>query len=115
MLAELKEGDLGSLILGDWIQLVTPTMKDLSTNSWMWWEEVMRSAMEAYQEWLKAEPVQKLYVRPRALSERPGGWARLEQRGQLMLLNAVPSGVRSEILASRTPRRQEQCRSCWRL
>eukprot|EP00913_Durusdinium_trenchii_P002203 g2035.t1 len=58
--------------------------------------------MEAYQEWLKAEPVQKLYVRPRALSERPGGWARLEQRGQLMLLNAVPSGVRSEILASRT-------------
>ena len=67
-LTDLKEGDLGSLILGDWIQLVTPTMKDLSTNSWMWWDEVMRSAMEAYQEWLKAEPVQKLYVRPRALS-----------------------------------------------
>ena len=66
--ADLKEGDLGSLILGDWIQLVSPTMKDLSTNSWMWWEEVMRSAMEAYQEWLRAEPVQKLYVRPRALN-----------------------------------------------
>ena len=81
---------------------MSPTMKDLSTNSWMWWEEVMRSAMEAYQEWLRAEPVQKLYVRPRALAERHGGWARLEQRGQLMLLNAVPSGVKSEILASRT-------------
>ena len=33
-LQDLHEGDLGSIILGDWIQLVTPTMKDLSATSW---------------------------------------------------------------------------------
>ena len=101
-LQDLREGDLGSLILGDWIQLVTPTMKDLSATSWKWWEDVLNFAMVAYREWLQAEPVQRLYIRPRLPSERSGVWSRLEQRGQLMLINAVPQSIKAEILASRT-------------
>ena len=101
-LQDLREGDLGSLILGDWIQLVTPTMKDLSATSWKWWEEVLNFAMMAYREWLQAEPVQRLYIRPRVPTECTGVWSRLEQRGQLMLLNAVPQSIKAEILASRT-------------
>ena len=101
-LQDLREGDLGSLILGDWIQLVTPTMKDLSATSWKWWEDVLNFAMVAYREWLQAEPVQRLYIRPRLPSECSGVWSRLEQRGQLMLINAVPQSIKAEIFASRT-------------
>ena len=101
-LQDLHEGDLGSIILGDWIQLVTPTMKDLSATSWKWWEEVLSFAMMAYREWLQAEPVQRLYIRPRVPVECSGVWSRLEQRGQLMLLTAVPQSIKAEILSSRT-------------
>ena len=102
-LQDLREGDLGSIILGDWIQLVTPTMKDLSATSWKWWEEVLNFAMLAYREWLQAEPVQRLYIRPRVPVERSGVWSRHEQRGQLTpLLNSVPQSIKAEILPSRT-------------
>ena len=47
-----REGELGSLVLGDWIQLISPTMRDLSATSWKWWEEVLQLAMTAYREWL---------------------------------------------------------------
>ena len=101
-LQDLREGDLGSLILGDWIQLITPTMKDLSATSWKWWEEVLNLAMVAYRDWLQAEPVQRLYIRPRTPPECSGVWSRLEQRGQLMLINAAPQNIKAEVLASRT-------------
>ena len=101
-LQDLREGDLGSLILGDWIQLIMPTMKDLSATSWKWWEEVLNLAMVAYRDWLQAEPVQRLYIRPRTPPECSGVWSRLEQRGQLMLINAAPQNIKAEVLASRT-------------
>ena len=39
-LPDLREGELGSLILGDWIQLISPTMRDLSTTVLVRWEPV---------------------------------------------------------------------------
>ena len=44
-LPELREGELGSLVLGDWIQLISPTMMELSATSWKWWEEVLQKAV----------------------------------------------------------------------
>ncbi|CAK9080208.1 unnamed protein product, partial [Durusdinium trenchii] len=100
-LPELREGELGSLVLGDWIQLISPTMRDLSATSWKWWEEVLQLAMTAYREWLRAEPVQRLHIKTQVPMECNTVWSRLEQRGQLMLLNAVPTSIRSETLANR--------------
>ena len=100
-LPELKEGELGSLVVGDWLQMVTPTMRDLSSVSAQWWEQVTNRAMTANQTWLKAEPVQRLYVRPEVPAECTGSWSRLEQRGQIMLLNALPPQLRAEVLANR--------------
>eukprot|EP00435_Cladocopium_sp_Y103_P069412 s890_g33.t1 len=71
-LPEIKEGEMGSLVVGDWIALISPTMRDLSVSSSKWWDAVLRAATEAYSEWLRAEPLQKLYVVPRnpSLGER---------------------------------------------
>ena len=101
VLPELRDGELGSLVLGDWIQLISPTMRDLSATSWRWWEEVVQLAMAAYREWLRAEPVQRLHIKTQVPRECTTVWNRLEQRGQLMLLNSVPTFIRSEILANR--------------
>ena len=68
----------GSLVLGDWIQLISPTMRDLSATSWRWWEEVVQLAMAAYREWLRAEPVQRLHIKTQVPRECATVWNRLE-------------------------------------
>ena len=83
-LQKLREGELqGSLVLGDWIQLISPTMWDLSATSWRWWEEVLQLAMAAYRDWLRAEPVQiqRLHIKPQVRRECTTVWNRLQKSG----------------------------------
>eukprot|EP00435_Cladocopium_sp_Y103_P052700 s362_g16.t1 len=98
----IREGELGGSVVGDWLTLVAPVMKDLSISSCAWWEAVMKASGEAYQQWLMSDPVQRLHVAPSMPSECATTWARLEQRGQSMLLAALPEGLKSEVLASRS-------------
>eukprot|EP00435_Cladocopium_sp_Y103_P030355 s2015_g7.t1 len=98
----IREGELGGSVVGDWLTLVGPVMKDLSVSSCAWWEAVMKASGEAYQQWLMSDPVQRLHVAPSMPSECATTWARLEQRGQSMLLAALPEGLKSEVLASRS-------------
>eukprot|EP00435_Cladocopium_sp_Y103_P057857 s294_g20.t1 len=100
-LPEIKEGEMGSLVVGDWIALISPTMRDLSVSSSRWWDAVLRAATEAYSEWLRAEPLQKLYVVPRNPSQDDVSWGRVEQRGQAMMLSALPETLKAEVLANR--------------
>ena len=48
-LPSIKEGELGGPVLGDWLTLVAPIMKDLSVSSGAWWTAITRGAGEAYQ------------------------------------------------------------------
>ena len=101
-LPEIRDGELGSLVVGDWIALVSPTMKDLSGQSCKWWEAVLRASSEAYAQWLRVDPLQKLYVAPEDPCFQEPAWARVEQRGQAMMLAAIPEGLKAEVLANRT-------------
>eukprot|EP00435_Cladocopium_sp_Y103_P038238 s480_g10.t1 len=98
----IREGELGGSVVGDWMTLVAPIMKDLSVSSSAWWEAVLKAAGEAYQQWLLSDPVQRLHVSPRTPMECTTHWARLEQRGQSMLLGALPEGLKGEVLATRS-------------
>ena len=58
--------------------------------------------MQVYEQWLQSEPLARLHLRPRlpeACSRQP--WARLEQRGQTMILRALPEEMKSEAISSR--------------
>ena len=101
-LPSIKEGELGGAVLGDWLTLVAPIMKDLSVSSGAWWTAITRGASDAYQRWLRSDPVQRLHIAPLVPTECTGLWTRLEQRGQSMLLCALPEGLKSEVLASRS-------------
>jgi hypothetical protein len=59
------------------------------------------AATEAYSEWLRAEPPQRLYVVPSNPIEEDPSWARVEQRGQSMMVAALPEMLKAEVLANR--------------
>ena len=101
-LPELSESEVGPLIAGDWITSVTPFMKDLSSSSAAWWDEVLRCAGDLYGRWLSSEPMERLRIRavtPESFKNMP--WARIEQRGQVVLLRALPESLRQELVAQR--------------
>ena len=100
-LPAVREGELGGVVIGDWMALIGPIMKDLSGSSSGWWEMITNNAVEAYQTWLHTDPVNRLYIQPRIPMECSGIWLRLEQRGQSMLLCALPETLKAEVLSSR--------------
>ena len=78
-LPELSESEVGPLIAGDWITSVTPLMKDLSSSSATWWDEVLRLSGDLYGRWLNAEPMERLRISattPQAFKVAP--WSRIE-------------------------------------
>eukprot|EP00435_Cladocopium_sp_Y103_P062154 s1305_g23.t1 len=97
----IKEGELGGVVIGDWLTLISPVMRDLSVSSGAWWEAVLQEAQTAYDMWLHSEPLQRLYISPSVPGECRTTWARLEQRGQSMLLQALPESLKAEMLAGR--------------
>ena len=93
----IKEGELGGVVIGDWLTLISPVMKDLSISSGAWWEAVLYEAHTAYNTWLHSEPLQRLYISPNVPKECRTTWVRLEQRGQSMLLQALPEALKAEM------------------
>eukprot|EP00435_Cladocopium_sp_Y103_P064506 s236_g26.t1 len=100
-LPAIKEGEFGGVVVGDWMALITPVMKDLSVSSGQWWDAVVTEAQTTYNTWLHSEPLQRLYLAPTVPGECSTTWARLEQRGQAMLMQAMPEGLKSEMLSNR--------------
>ena len=58
------EQDMGPLLAGDWMMMISPFMSDLSSSSSAWWQEVLRVANECYQRWLNADPLERLRLLP---------------------------------------------------
>ena len=56
-LPPLQEAEI---IAGDWLTLVGPYMRDISSTSHMWWDQCVAIAGAAYQQWLLVEPLRTL-------------------------------------------------------
>ena len=101
-LPELSESEVGPLVAGDWITTIAPFLRDMSSSSSLWWDEVLRVAGALYRVWLESEPMERLRlvpVSPPAFQVPP--WLRIEQRGSVALLKALPESLRSELVAQR--------------
>ena len=101
-LPELSESEIGPLIAGDWLTTVGPFLRDMSSSSSMWWDEVLNVAGALYRVWLNSEPMERLRLVPVAppAFQRPP-WLRIEQRGSVALLKAIPESLRSELVSQR--------------
>ena len=102
MLPELSESEVGPLVAGDWLTMVNPFMSDLSSSSSLWWQEVLRVSGDCYRQWLEAEPMERLRLDPSSPEAfRRAPWLRVEQRGQVALLRALPESLKTELVAQR--------------
>ena len=101
-LQELSESEIGPLIAGDWLCNIGPYMRDLSASSAGWWDLALRTAGEAYDAWINADPMTKLRIQavnPVSFAQSP--WSRVEQRGSVALLKALPESIKQEVITSR--------------
>ena len=96
---EIKENEkeLTPLIAGDWLAVIGP-----SAHASQWWQEVQDTANAFYAKWLESSPIDRLLLRP----ERPGRFeagqfVRVEQRAISLLLKAVPTQVKEDVVAMR--------------
>ena len=93
----------GSVLAGDWITQLGPVVGSLSATSSVLWSQLLREAYRLYSRWLSADPVSRLAIRTEA-NEWSGTSARhvlIEQRLTVLLMRAVPSEIRSELVAVR--------------
>ena len=63
-LPELSESEVGPLIAGDWLTTVGPFLRDMSSSSSLWWDEVLNVAGALYRVWLNSEPMERLRLVP---------------------------------------------------
>ena len=63
----------------------------------MWWEDTLTLVLQAYQKFQKESPLNRLKIQ---VADAPGDeqkWARLEKRVMTLLLQAMPSTIKTEI------------------
>ena len=86
------------LQFGDWLHLIAPSMKDISSVAGWWWENTLREAQCYYAHWKDSTPLQRIRIQP-VLPDaiRDHQFQRTEQRGIQMLLKAIPEDRKSVV------------------
>ena len=96
----------GAVILGDWIVTITPVIGSLTASASSWLEEILRQVHSHYSLWLCSDAVTRLTIRQQAIeagttAASEARCALLSQRVTNLLLEAVPSAVKAEVVTVR--------------
>ena len=90
------------LQFGDWLHLIAPSMKGISSVAGWWWENTFREAQCYYAQWKESSPLQRIRIQPTlpdAIKEHQ--FQRTEQRGIQMLLKAIPETEQQALVTER--------------
>ena len=92
-----------SVVTGDWLARLGPVMRSLSPGAPGWWNRTIEVATSFYQRWLLADPIQRLAIKTEAVSYvwDHGPLARVEERGSILLLQALPQDLQTEAVSTR--------------
>ena len=90
-----------SLEAGDWLAQLRPLIGDVSSNATSWWDELVNTTMAVYRRWLSSGPLQKLHIKSPERAETSHNRVRLDQRVTMLMMQALPESVRSEVIATR--------------
>ena len=90
-----------SLEAGDWLTQVRPLINDVSSSASTWWSAVEQATAAQYQQWLSSTPLEKLKVMAPNHAALSVGHERLAQRVSVMLMQAIPSSLKQELIAPR--------------
>ena len=91
-------GSDASVTTGDWIARIGPVMQSLSPGASEWWQIVLNTASAFYQRWLQADPLQRLGIKSEATNrvQNFGRLSRVEERGSVLLLQALPAELQTK-------------------
>ena len=92
-----------SVVTGDWLARLGPVMRSMSPSAAIWWQQSLQSATDYYNLWLKADPLERLEIKSRAIAVTRdwGGLALVEERAAVLLLQAIPADLQSEAVSVR--------------
>ncbi|CAE7213342.1 TY5A [Symbiodinium sp. CCMP2456] len=93
----------------DWLQLLAAPLSDLSDSSGEWWMKIQELSQKAYVTWSKATPLERLTLKaPRDRSLEEGRLARLRARAASMILAAVDSTVKADLVGRKSAQSTSQ-------
>ena len=92
-----------AIVAGDWLASLGPTMATLSTTATVFWEDSLRAAQGLYHTWVMSSPLERLVIQAETLVSRfrNGRYARVDQRAVTLLLAAVSSELKEDIVTQR--------------
>ena len=92
-----------SVVTGDWLARIGPIMRSMSPGAPLWWQKTLEVANGFYQQWLHADPLQRLGVKTEAIGYTwdQGTHALVEERAAVLLLQALPPEMQSEAVSIR--------------
>ena len=91
-----KAADLSPLILGNWLEVIAPIMKDVSPQAHRWWILVEN------EKWRDAAPMARLYIKPTCkVVEDDPSLQRTEQRGIALLIKSIPEHIKETMVSER--------------
>ena len=101
-LPDVRGGAQSALLFQDWVEVASSVMGDVSEQSGAWWKSVMLLVESAYVRWLNATPLERLSIGPEGTGDLvEGRWSRLNARVSSMLLAAMSSELKADMLSQR--------------
>ena len=90
-----------AIVAGDWLASLGPTMASLSATAF--WEDSLRAAQGLYHVWVMSSPLERLAIQAETLVTRfrGGRYARVDQRAVTLLLAAISSELKEDIVTQR--------------
>ena len=99
---EAADGTETALSFQDWLEVSSSVMSDISESSATWWQGVIGAVEQVYVRWLIASPLEKLTIEPVSTEQWcTGRWLRVNARGSSMLLAAMPSDLKGDMVSRR--------------
>lgn len=97
----MEPHETGPIDFGDWMTTIAPYMEDMSEGAAAWWSKLTEEAQLWYEDHMALSPMERLTheVFPtEELKQR----ARLERRAAAMMMAAILSGIREEMVSTRS-------------
>ena len=93
------QGEDLPLLFGEWLQVASCILANVSETSGEWWGLVRQSVDTAYKEWMIVDPLSRSQVLPNEAACSVPKWNRLNSRVAGMLLAIAPASLKADLVA----------------
>ena len=96
-----SSSNTASLEAGDWLAQLRPLIGDITEHATQWWDSLVETTMKVYRAWLASGPLERLRISAPERQETSANRICLDQRVTMLMTQALPDAVKSEVIATR--------------